>query len=120
MNGSDAPLRPKLVLSEMEETDLTRWIRTLAQIRSSRKELIYGEYVELLLTNRQYVYGRRFEGDACIVALNNDDSEASVDINLPISGSSICDLMSGQVLPAESGRVHMVLQGHEGRIYQVK
>ena len=32
--------RPKLMLSDMEETDLTRWIRTLAQIRSSRKELV--------------------------------------------------------------------------------
>ena len=62
----------------------------------------------------------RERGDACIVALTNDDSEASVDVNLPIPGSSICDLISGQVLPVENGRVHMVLQGHEGRIYQVK
>lgn len=102
----------------MEETDLTRWIRSLARLRSSRKELIYGEYVELLLTNRQYVYSRRLRDEACVVALNNDDSEAGMDINLPVSGNGIEDLMSGERIPAENGRVHVVLRGHEGRIYQ--
>ena len=104
----------------MEETDLTRWIRSLARLRSSRKELIYGEYAELLLTNRQYVYSRRLQGEACVVALNNDDSEAGLDVNLPVPGSCIQDLMSGESIPAENGRVHIVLGGHEGLIYQVK
>lgn len=119
-DGSDAPLRPKLILEDMEETDLTRWIRSLARLRSSRKELIYGEYVELLLTNRQYVYSRRLQDEACVVALNNDDSEAGMDINLPVPGNGVEDLMSGERIPAENGRVHVVLRGHEGRIYQVK
>lgn len=118
--GSDAPLRPKLILSEMEETELTRWIQKLAQLRLSRKELMYGEYVELLLTNRQYIYSRRLQEQACVVALNNDDSAAEADIGLPVSGSCLEDLISGEVIPADNGRAHIFMQGHEGRIYQVK
>ena len=118
--GSDAPLRPEQKLSEMEETELTRWIRKLARIRSSKKELMYGEYVELLLTNRQYIYSRRLQGQACVVALNNDDSASEADIQLPTAGSCLEDLMSGEVIPAENGRARIFMRGHEGRIYQVK
>lgn len=119
-NGSDAPLRPKLKLSDMEQNELTKWIQKLAQIRLSRKELMYGEYVELLLTNRQYIYSRRLQREACVVALNNDDSAAEADVSLPVTGNCLEDLMSGEVIPAENGRVHIFMRGHEGRIYRVK
>ena len=119
-NGSDAPLRPKLELSDLKEKELTRYLQELARIRSSRKELMYGEYLELLLTNRQYIYSRRLQDQACVVALNNDDSAAEADVNLPVAGSCMTDLISGEVIPAENGLAHIIMGAHEGRIYQVK
>lgn len=119
-DGSDAPLRPQINLSEMTETSVTRLIKQLADIRTSREELIYGEHIELLLTNRQYVYSRCWQGKACVAALNNDDSASEVDIALPVEGNLLCDLISGEVIPAENGRVHLKIEAHDGRVYQVK
>lgn len=118
--GNDGPLRPQIKLSEMEEGDVTRLIKKLAHIRNSQKELVYGEHIELLLTNRQYVYGRRWQDRICVAALNNDDLEAEMDIGLPAEGNYLKNLISGEEIKIENGRFHLKLQGHDGRIYQVK
>ena len=118
--GSDGPLRPQIKLSEMEKGDVTWLIKKLAYIRNSRKELIYGEHIEILLTNRQYVYGRCWQNQICVTALNNDDSAAEMDIVLPSDGSCLKDLISGEEIKVENRHVHLKLQSHDGRIYQVK
>ena len=117
---SDRPLRPQIKLSEMEDGEVTRLLRRLAHIRQSQKALIYGNHVELLLTNRQYMYARCWQNEICVTALNNDDSVSEMDIGLPGDGKLLKDLISGGEIPVENGRVHLKLQGHDGRIYQVK
>ena len=76
--------------------------------------------MDLLLSKRLYIYSRRLLGQACVVALNNDDSASEADIQLPTAGSCLEDLMSGEVIPAENGRARILMRAHEGRIYQVK
>lgn len=117
---SDRRLRPQIKLSEMAENELTQLIKKLGKIRSERKELVYGEHLELVLTNRQYIYIRRLRDKACVVALNNDDSAAETDIVLPVEGGVLEDLLSGEQFFVQNGRARLKIEGHSGRIYQIK
>ena len=71
-NGSDAPLRPCLHLDDyadaQETNPYTAWITKLGNIRRTSPALAYGEYKELLLTNRQYAFMRSYEGEDVIVS----------------------------------------------------
>ena len=55
-----------------------------------------GDYKDLVLTNKQYVLERNYEGEKIVVALNIDD--APYTIYPPIEQGSYQDLMSGEMV----------------------
>ena len=67
---SDASLRPALNLSDFKDAGKTNpsteLIAALGHARQKSKALAYGDYRELLLTNRQYAFSRNFEEDSAI------------------------------------------------------
>lgn len=82
--GNDAPLRPALSLEELKENaphpELAGWIRSLSKLRKEHPDCIQGRYRELMLTNRQYAFSRYSDSDEILVAVNNDDREAEVQL----------------------------------------
>lgn len=100
-NGSDWGLRPSLNLEDYKSyyknNDVTALIIKLGKLKKQFIELTYGEYKELLLTNRQFAFGRLLNGSAVIVALNNDDNPARLEINLPIQASQAVDLLANDM-----------------------
>ena len=76
---SDASLRPALSLSDyadaVEKNPFTRLISALGKVRKHTPALSYGDYRELLLTNRQYAFSRNHNGASVLVTVKNDDSD---------------------------------------------
>ena len=115
--GNDDPLRPavdlKKALKAVPDPVLLEWIKTLGRIRKEHKAFINGRYQELLLTNRQYAFARLLEEECALVAVNNDEKEASLSIRLPLQNRSWYDLIHGKSLQEDNGYLHIVLAPNE-------
>ena len=69
-DGDDA-LRP--CFASPVENGLSRAVAAMIKARSSSRALCGGDYTEVLLTNRQYIFQRRVEGERVLCAFNADD-----------------------------------------------
>lgn len=117
---SDDSLRPALSLADyelaIEENPYTRLIAALGKIRKNTPALSYGDYQELMLTNRQYAFSRNFEGEAVIVTVNNDDSDFTM--NLPAKdGASYVGALSGEKAAVDNGRISVRVKANSGEIW---
>ena len=117
---SDASLRPALSLEDykdaLKDNARTRLISRLGKTRQKVKALSYGDYKELVLTNRQYAFARNCDGGSVVVAVNNDDSNAN--LSLPVSGSSqYQDMLSGEKVSAADGRIQVCVKANSGGIW---
>lgn len=114
---SDASLRPYLNYEELKngikENPVTRLTSALINIKKEFKELSYGEYKELLLTNRQFVFSRTLGESKVIVAVNNDDKNA--DVSFPADGA-FRKALSGGKIKSENGRITLTISGNSGEI----
>lgn len=113
-NGGDPALRPHLVLEEIEQNPnvpgLAEFITFLGKCRKENPVIGNGRYRELLLTNRQYAFARIGDGEAVIVAVNNDENPAEIYVPLPITAEKITDLESGNAVHADNGKVKINLE----------
>lgn len=118
---SDHELRPCIAIADGEKLhcELTDWISKLAHIHTSEPEFHHGRYQELLLTNRQYAFARHAENSMIITAANNDDQPAHIQIPVPTNAASAYDLISGETLPIEQGRISVTLPGNTGTILKI-
>lgn len=113
--GSDANLRPCLNLEDYKdavaENPYTAFLKKLGTIRQGLPVLAYGEYKELLLTNRQYAFARSYQGSDVITAVNNDEEPA--ELCIPYSGeqSSFTGKFSGETYSVENGKITISLDG---------
>jgi alpha amylase catalytic region len=98
--NSDDDLRPEI--KSPEWNDLTTLISSLALIRKEHKSLIFGEYKSVVLTNRQLIFEREFEGERIWVAVNADSSEYYARFNSSASGVAT-DLLSGEKVYLQDG-----------------
>ncbi|MBR3508833.1 MAG: alpha-glucosidase C-terminal domain-containing protein [Lachnospiraceae bacterium] len=118
--GTDAPLRPHLELENyrncLTENGYTKLIAALGRIRQSQPALSYGDYQELLLTNRQYAFSRNWNGTSVLVVVNNDDNEASFRLPAGNYGTYV-GLLSGRKVSAEGGWIQVSVAGCSGDIY---
>lgn len=118
--GSDASLRPYLDLADYEHAlatnPYTALIAKLGEIRQTSDVLAYGEYQELLLSNRQYAFARRYEGQAVIVAVNIDDGPAT--LSIPYSGeqTSFSSALQDKQYRVSDGRIEVTLSPGESEI----
>ena len=67
-SDGDAALRPAIELPQ--ENELTEWISKLAAAHKESKALCYGSYRNVMLTNHQIIFERRFEDERVLVAVN--------------------------------------------------
>lgn len=117
---SDASLRPKISLSDhadaLKTNPATKLIAALGKIRRETKELSYGGYKELLLTNRQYAFSREHEGRSVIVTVNNDDN--GYDMTLPAGSCAVYrGGLSGRIVRASDGVIRVRIDGNSGEIW---
>ena len=118
--GSDASLRPHLELSDyadaMTDNPLTALIAKLGSIHQAQTALCYGEYKELLLTNRQYAFARCYENEDVITAVNND--EQSTTLHIPYQGpkTQFKGALSGKDYMVQNGSIEITLDACGGDI----
>lgn len=114
---SDDSLRPCLDYNkykdEIKNNTTTKLTSALIKIKKEFKELSYGDYKELLLTNRQYAFSRTLGNSSVIIAVNNDDKDET--ISLPCSGT-YKKALSGGEMTAANGRITLTLKGNSGEI----
>lgn len=117
---SDASLRPALDLNDYADSatknPCTALIAALGKVRQGTPALSYGSYAELALTNRQFAFARDLEGIRVIVTVNNDDSDA--EMNLPTgSAPEYVGALTGQKVSAQSGRIRVRVAANSGEIW---
>ena len=117
---SDASLRPALDLNDYADAatknPCTTLIAALGKVRQGTPALSYGSYAELALTNRQFAFARDLEGIRVIVTVNNDDSDA--EMNLPTgSAPEYVGALTGQKVSAQSGRIRVRVAANSGEIW---
>lgn len=117
---SDASLRPALDLNDYADAatknPCTALIAALGKVRQGTPALSYGPYAELALTNRQFAFARDLEGIRVIVTVNNDDSDA--EMNLPTgSAPEYVGALTGQKVSAQSGRIRVRVAANSGEIW---
>lgn len=119
--GSDWNLRPSLELSDyadaLQENVVTKLCKQLGFLKKKYQELTEGRYQELLLTNRQFAFGRVLSDSACVTALNCDDNDAVLEINVPVSSSHAVDLLGGaREIEYQNGHLHVSLDANSGTV----
>lgn len=117
---SDDSIRPMLSIEDYKDAidtnPCTRLISRLGKVRQELKALSYGDYKELVLTNRQYGFARTFEGESVLVAVNNDENEASV--SLPAGAAArYQDMLSGKTVQVTDGRINIQIAANSGGIW---
>lgn len=118
-NGSDDAIRPALsiadyaVLSEKEK-DFVEFLEMLGRAKEELAALSVGSYEERLLTNRQFAYARLWNEQTVIVAANNDENPARVDIRA--QDGEYVDYMTGQKYSCGNGKLSVELAAHSGVI----
>ena len=117
---SDASLRPALDLKDyadaVTKNPCTALISALGKVRQGTPALSYGSYSELALTNRQFAFARDLDGVRVIVTVNNDDSEA--EMNLPTgSADEYVGALTGKKVRVEYGRIRVSIAANSGEIW---
>lgn len=117
---SDDSLRPALNLKDFEgavESNLcTVLVSALGRVRQAENALSYGDYQELVLTNRQYAFSRNYNGRSVIVAVNNDDNDSV--LTLPAGNAAeYVGALSGEKISVNNGNISVVIKGNFGEIW---
>ena len=117
---SDASLRPALNLDDYADSTTknpcTALIAALGKVRQGTPALSYGSYAELALTNRQFAFARDLDGMRVIVTVNNDDSDA--EMNLPTgSAPEYVGALTVQKVSAQGGRIRVRVAANSGEIW---
>ena len=117
---SDDSLRPALGLEDFQEAmtqnQYPRLIATLGRLRQNVPALWDGDYREIQLTNRQFVFARTKGDRSVIVAVNNDSNPANLCIPIE-NGKSYTGALSGQRLNVEDHCLACTIPGNSGEIW---
>lgn len=120
-HGTDAPLRPELPFEEYQakaaDNPCVKLITALGHIRQETEELGYGEYKELLLTNRQYAFARNYQGSSVITTVNNDENAATITVSAGNSAEYM-GAISGVKVPVQNGSITITLKANSGEIWR--
>ena len=117
---SDDSLRPKLKLSDfgnaLTDNPCTRLLATLGRIRQTTPSLSYGDYKELLLTNRQYAFSRTHSGNTVLITVNNDGSDYVM--TLPCrNNAQYKGLLYGEIVSVTNGQLTANVRANGGEIW---
>ena len=116
----DGPMRPRIVLSDMEKAaprpEIPALIQKLAALKKERPALSHGVYRELFLGNRQYAFGRILGDEAVVTAVNNDTQPAPLEFPCPIKGERAVDALTGREITLENGMAKITLAPDEAMV----
>lgn len=119
--GTDAPLRPELNFEEYQEKAKTnscvKLISALGRIRQETEELNYGEYKELVLTNKQFSFARNHNGSSVIITVNNDEADATMTVQAGNCAEYI-GAITGVRVPVQNGCITVSLKANSGEIWR--
>ncbi|MDE7423420.1 MAG: alpha-amylase [Lachnospiraceae bacterium] len=78
--NSDDPIRPELDLKELESTnqEIIEHIKKLSCIRKESDAIKYGDYEEILVRNKQFVFARTFNNEQKFVVLNLSEKKEKI------------------------------------------
>lgn len=113
---SDDSIRPAIELEKMGDNSYSQFIAVLGETRKKVKTLSYGDYREVSLTNRQYMYTRNTDRYTCIVAVNNDDNKAMV-YGGQIRDGEYTEALSKAKMTVSGGNVALEVPAHFGQIW---
>lgn len=118
-NGSDDAIRPALSLADYaalskKESDFVEFLAMLGRAKDELAALSIGKYEERLLTNRQFAYARIWNEQTVLVAANNDENPANIEIRA--QGGEYVDYMTGKKYPCENGKISIQLEACKGII----
>lgn len=120
-NGDDGPLRPEIDITKQEDNLYSNYIAKLGRIHKENPELSYGRYKELVLKNRQYAFGRFLDNSMVLTAVNNDDIEAKVVVNIGFQKAKAKDLFTDkEIVVGTDGKISLVLPPHRGCIVRAE
>lgn len=123
-NTSDDGLRPKVTPEEAiekeESSELYAFVKKLGRIKKENLALSYGEYKELLLTNRQYAFARIMPEETIVVAVNNDENAADMYVPLPCGAAEAKDLIDGETVSITDGKLAIKIPACSGMIIKLK
>ena len=118
--GSDHSLRPFISYEEYieakKDNDFVKLISRLGAIRQETKELSYGDYKELLLTNCQYAFSRNYGSRFVIVTVNNSDSDFSAKFPVQNKGEYIGGIF-GEKVSCKDGYMSVNIKANSGEIW---
>ena len=120
---SDDSLRPRLRYEDykdaINENAFTAFLSLLGRLRLGIKSLSYGDYREVALTNRQYMYTRNTSEYTEIIAVNNDDNPSEV-CGSGIRDGEYIEVLSGQTMTVSGGFVKLNVPANYGQIWVMK
>ena len=112
MEGFEDPFNRRTFPWGRENADLQRHFAALAALRRTRASLRQGELRYIGADGPILVFERTLDGERTVVALNAGDTEWEID--LPWSGTTATELLSGQRFWVRDGRLKMTLPPESG------
>jgi cyclomaltodextrinase / maltogenic alpha-amylase / neopullulanase len=112
LSSSDDALRPNLDLDQYVQhsphPDLAGAVAKLARLRRDTPALRCGDYRQLHVGHEQFAFARQ-AGDACVVvAVNAAGKPAPLDLEVPVHGGELVDLLNGgERFAVNGGRLHI-------------
>lgn len=85
--------------------DLTTFLTQLIAARHASKALCHGDFSQWLLTNKQCVWARQFEGETVLVAVNIDGEHFNGHFNG--NAQRAVDLISGETIELHGNQIGM-------------
>lgn len=120
---SDDSLRPRLQYEDykdaIRDNEFTAFLSLLGKLRLGIKSLSYGDYREVSLTNRQYMYTRNTSEYTDIIAVNNDENASEV-CGSGIRDGEYIEVLSGQTMTVNGGFVKLSIPACYGQIWVMK
>jgi len=117
---SDDSLRPQLNYADYKDAIVnnpcTALIARLGKVRQEVKALSYGDYRELMLTNRQYAFSRNHNGVSVVVTVNNDDSDFVMTVHAGDAAEYI-GALSGEKVSVVNGNIVVNVKANSGEIW---
>lgn len=118
---TDLNLRPEISIDDfnnnIEAQKLESFISKLIYIRKNNKELTNGGYKEILVKNRQFIFGRYFNNNWIIIALNLDDKDVNIQFNVPFEKESIINLLDlDENLTTRNNIISLKIEAFSGKI----
>ena len=90
----DAPLRPCVNVSDIEDNELYRHVCKLGAVRRTFNALKYGSFENVVIRNEQLVFKRKTEDETIYIALNLTDHNYNVAFGTD-GGTKLYDVMNG-------------------------